>query len=442
MQSSHRSYLLLLLIHLAIGIGVFVFRPLSKLYFVAIIALGLYRILKSSKDNRVFMVLSSTAYLVGSEVFLRMTGGNIGYESGKYAVIVFMVLGLLIDRQFYRGSLMYLFYLFLLLPGIIVATQTLNFDTVFRKAIAFNLSGPFTIGLVGLFCFNRSVTYKEFINVLLFLGLPIISMTCYLFLYTPSIQSVLSGTGSNFATSGGFGPNQVATILGLGMFVFTVRFFMTSKTLFTKMINLVLISSIAFRGIVTFSRGGILTGLMMIILFLGLYFLRLKSHLKGRLIAYVAIIFLGAIFTWGISSSSTGGLIDKRYANQDATGREKSDVSTGRSSLFLFEFDAFKEHPVFGVGVGKLKELRFEEEGVMAASHNEMSRILGEHGSFGLVAFLILLLTPLVYRLEYNQNIFAYSFWLFWLLTINHSAMRIAAPAFLYGFSILRLEFK
>ena len=442
MQSSHRSYLFLLLIHLGIGVGVFAFRPLSKLYFVSILAFGLYRILKSSKDNRVYMVLSSTAYLIGAEVFLRMTGGNIGYESGKYAVMGFMLLGLLLDRQFYKGSLMYLFYLFLLIPGIIVATQTLNFDTVFRKAIAFNLSGPVTIGLVGLFCFNRRLAYKQFLDVLLFIGMPIISMTTYLFLYTPSIKSVLSGTGSNFAASGGFGPNQVATILGLGMFIFVVRFFMTSKNLFLKLINLFLISAIGFRGIVTFSRGGILTGLMMILLFLGIYFLRLKSNLKGRLIAYIGIIALGAIFTWTVSSSSTDGLIDKRYTNQDATGKEKSDVSTGRSSLFLFEFEAFKEHPVFGVGVGKLKELRFEKEGKKAASHNEMSRILGEHGSFGLVAFLILLLTPIVYRLENNQNIFAYSFLVFWLLTINHSAMRIAAPAFLYGFSVLRLELK
>ena len=134
------------------------------------------------------------------------------------------------------------------------------------------------------------------------------------------------------------------------------------------MINLVLITAIAYRGIITFSRGGILTGLMMVALFLGLYFIRLKSNLKGRLIAYIGIIALGAIFTWGISSRSTDGLIDKRYANQDATGKEKSDVSTGRSSLFLFEFEAFKEQPILGVGVGKLKELRFEKEGVMAAS--------------------------------------------------------------------------
>ena len=87
--------------------------------------------------------------------------------------------------------------------------------------------------------------------------------------------------------------------------------------------------------------------------------------------------------------------------------------------MFLFEFEAFKENPILGVGVGKLKELRFEKEGIMAATHNEMSRILGEHGSFGLVAFLILLLTPLVYRLENNKNIFAYSFGYFGCLLLT-----------------------
>ena len=436
------NYLISILFHVLLGVIVFFVKPFSILYFLAIIFFGIYRIYNSDQERIVFSVLSSAAYIVGAEVFLRMTKGNIGYESVKYVVTIYMFIGLLIDRRFNKGSLVYLIYLFLLLPGVIVASQTLNFDTVFRKAIGFNLSGPVTIGLVGLFCFNRKLTYKEFLNVLFFLGLPIISMTTYLFLYTPSIKSVLSGTVSNFAASGGFGPNQVATILGLGMFIFVVRFFMTSKNLFLKLINLFLISAIGFRGIVTFSRGGILTALIMIVIFLGLYFFRLKSHLKGRLISYALIIFLGAICIWGISSSSTEGLIDKRYANQNASGEVKSDVTTGRSSLFLFEFEAFKEHAVFGVGVGKLKELRFEKEGVMAASHNEMSRILGEHGSFGLVAFLILLLTPLVYRLEHNKNIFAYSFWIFWLLTINHSAMRIAAPAFLYGFSVLRLELK
>ena len=101
----------------------------------------------------------------------------------------------------------------------------------------------------------------------------------------------------------------------------------------------------------------------MIALFLGLYSLRLKSNLKVRLIAYIGIIALGAIFTWTVVPAVLMALLIN--VNQDATGKEKSDVSTGRSSLFLFEFEVFKEHPVLGVGVGKLKELRFEKEGVM-----------------------------------------------------------------------------
>lgn len=47
-------------------------------------------------------------------------------------------------------------------------------------------------------------------------------------------------TSSNYETSGGFGPNQVATILGLGMFVFISRliYFSNSKLLF--IVNLII----------------------------------------------------------------------------------------------------------------------------------------------------------------------------------------------------------
>ena len=52
------------------------------------------------------------------------------------------------------------------------------------------------------------------------LAYPLIATLVYMFLYTPSIKAVVTSTESNFQTSGGFGPNQVSTILGLGMFLF------------------------------------------------------------------------------------------------------------------------------------------------------------------------------------------------------------------------------
>ena len=145
---------------------------------------------------------------------------------------------------------------------------------------------------------------------------------------------------------------------------------------------------------------------------------------------------------WLFSSIQTSGLIENRYANKDALGREKADISTGRSDLISFELEEFFKNPVLGVGVGKIKELRQIAEGIEAASHNEMSRILSEHGLFGLTAFLILLFTPLLFRLKTKSNIFFYSCYLFWFLTINHSSMRIAAPAFVYGLCLLDIQYK
>ena len=148
------------------------------------------------------------------------------------------------------------------------------------------------------------------------------------------------------------------------------------------------------------------------------------------------------MFTWLISSIQTSGFIEKRYANQDAVGREKEDVTTGRKDLVAFEFNEFMDHPFLGIGVGRVKEQRLNETGVQAASHNEMSRIVAEHGLLGVFAFLIVLLVPLVFRMGNRTNLYFYSFYVFWLLTINHSAMRIAAPAFIYGLCLLNIKYE
>ena len=85
--------------------------------------------------------------------------------------------------------------------------------------------------------FNRKILVSQLNNILLSIGLPIFSTTIYLILYTPDLKEVLVGTGSNFATSGGFGPNQVATVLGIGMFVFFSRLLLESKTKLMFIIN-------------------------------------------------------------------------------------------------------------------------------------------------------------------------------------------------------------
>jgi hypothetical protein len=212
-----RKYILLILLHIVIAVLIYLIRPLSMVYAICIPFVGLYYVMKSqNKDNEVLFV---AAYIVGSEVLLRMTGGNLLYESSKYGVMIFLALGMYYSG-FSKNAVPFWIYLLFLLPGVVIATETLNMQTDIRKAIAFNISGPACLGIAALYCYNRKILVSRLNDVLLAAALPVFSTTVYLILYTPDLKEVLVGTGSNNATSGGFGPNQVATLLGVGMFVF------------------------------------------------------------------------------------------------------------------------------------------------------------------------------------------------------------------------------
>ncbi|SFD02938.1 O-antigen ligase family protein [Algibacter pectinivorans] len=435
------SYIKLIGLHVVLGVLIYIFKFLSVLYLLGIFVYFTYQIFTIKPSQKVIKVLMACSYIVGAEVFIRMTGGNVLYEASKYLVILFTLIGI-VTYNASKQPLPYLVYIFLLIPGILVAGLNATVQSSIRTDIAFNLSGPICLGIVSVFCYKRKISYNNIHKVLLNMALPLIAMTVYLFLYTPDISETLRGTGSNFAASGGFGPNQVSTVLGLGMFLFSIRFFMHSPTLFLKIINGVLLAAVSFRGIVTFSRGGVLTAIFMIVAFIFFYFGKVSSKGKFR-ISRLVFVFVGlGLGIWLYSSMQTSGLIDNRYTNRDALGREKQDVSTGRSDLISFELDEFFNNPILGVGVGKIKQLREEKVGTLAASHNEMSRILSEHGLFGLAAFCILFFVPLFFRLKNRSNIFFYSCYIFWFLTINHSAMRIAAPAFIYGLCLLDIQIR
>ena len=49
------------------------------------------------------------------------------------------------------------------------------------------------------------------------------------FYILPTFREVITNTASNAAVSGGYGPNQVATILGLGVFIILTRLLIPYK---------------------------------------------------------------------------------------------------------------------------------------------------------------------------------------------------------------------
>ncbi|MEP0263929.1 O-antigen ligase family protein [Dokdonia sp.] len=436
MKIFKNPYLFLVTIHVVIGFSIYVFRPLAKVYFMATVGIFLFYLFKNGNKNN--EALYAAAYITGAEVLFRMTEGAFIWEAGKYGVIGFILLGLFFSGTSRRSG-PYWLYLLLLVPAIVYASISLNYETDFRKAVLFNLSGPFCLGIAALYCIDRKITRKQIQYILWALLMPTIAMAVYLFFYTPDTRSILSGTGSNFAASGGFGPNQVSTALGIGMFCLVVQLFTNSKNFILLVINLGLLSLLTYRSIVTFSRGGVLTALAISVAFIFFYFKAVNVKTRKRIIGPILFLVLTASFTYVLTSVRTSGLIDKRYANKDAAGRVKEDLSTGRKELISSELEAFFQNPITGIGVGKIKEYREATGGVSAASHNELSRMLSEHGISGLLALLILGVYPLIFRFTNRRNFLFYSMLGFWFLTINHSSMRIAAPAFIYALCLLNV---
>jgi hypothetical protein len=421
-----------------LGLIIYFNESLAKVYFLAAFVFFLYRIVGAHEASKTFEVLKACAYFVGAEVFFRTTKGAFSYEAGKYLVILLMLLGM-----FYRGlsgkGYPYFIYLMFLIPSIFVASTTLSFDANFRTNIAFVLSGPVCLGVAALFCYDKKVSHGQLTTILLYMMLPIIAHTAYLFLYTPNVEEVLSGTGSNRATSGGWGANQVATALGIGMLVLTMRLFSKSPGLILKLVNIGLLALVTFRAVVTFSRGGVIAAFMTIAAFLVIYYTRVGTKKKNEILMVFLMFTFSMAATWVISSSQTSGLIDLRYANKDHLGREKEDVTTGRGVIFMNEIEGFINNPFFGIGSSRAKDERIEIDGQGVTSHSEVSRTLSEHGIFGIVMLLILLIKPFDLRAYNKRNVYFYAFLVFWFATINHSSMRIAAPAFVYGLALLNV---
>ena len=424
--------------HAVLGILIYFNESIAKIYFLTAIFYFIYRIVTVANNNRTYEVLKACAYFVGAEVFFRTTKGSISYEAGKYVVIFFVSIGM-----FYRGisgkGYPYFVYLIFLVPSIFVASTTLSFDANFRTNIAFVLSGPVCLGLAALFCYDKRVTQRQLSQILMFMLLPIIAHTAYVYFYTPNLRDVLNSTASNRAASGGWGANQVSAALGLGMFLTAIRLFTKSPNLGLKILNTTLFGLITFRAITTLSRGGVIAALMAILIFLFYFYRQSKTKKRNEVIAIFGLFFISLVMTWMVSINQTDGIVTLRYENKDHLGREKQSLTTGRGELFAGELEGFIENPFFGIGSSRAKDQRIEDEGQGVTSHSEFSRTLAEHGIFGVMILLILIFKPLDMRTRNKGNYYFYAFLAFWFLTINHMSMRIAMPALIYALALLNV---
>ncbi len=432
--------LVFILLHVLLGWAVYRFPVLAKVYATALtVAVFILIFIWKKIDYLIFLA----GYVMAAEVFTRMTRGLFFYEIHKYLSIL-IFLAILFHRGIRKSSVPYMIYILLLLPGIFYTMMIESADpsyiiTSVRKTLFFNIAGPMALGIGAIALDKYQFGLNRFKQLFQWMIYPIITTTVYVIFHTPSLKEVFFTTSANFATSGGFGPNQVATILGLGIFL-AAALFVLSDNLTEKIVWLIFLVLVSYRSFLTFSRGGTLTGIAMVIVFVVASMRSDFRFLKSRnIIGFIAASAV-VVISFNLVMEATQGIIWYRFTGKNRLGQEKPDYTSGRKDLFLIELEDFIRHPVMGAGVGRASLARYKRLGIKIATHAEISRLLSEHGIFGLTALLLLMLTPFLQGMASRNNIFFWPFYVFWLFTISHSAMRLVAPATMYAFSLILLK--
>jgi len=440
MLKNTQGKIVLLLLHIFMGL-LFVYSPriVNKVIVLLFFVWGIYQIYQQQNKNEEALFIAF--YMMSAEVFLRMTKSALSWDFGKYATIAFLITGLLVENKKRPFPFQFIIYLLLICVGI--AFTDIPFSANLRKAILFNITGPVSLGFCAMYCYQRKIDI-ETLKKLFYLGvLPVISVVVYIYFRAPSIKEIVFNSAANFSTSGGFGPNQVATSIGFGVFLLGTLLFLKFRVTGSLWGDLILMFYMVYRGLLTFSRGGMLTGVIALVVTL-IFFLIEKRDFKVFL-KYGFMITAFVVSAWLLSASATGGMLNNRYLNKSSQGEIKEDITTGRADIIVDQLNNFLENPLFGLGVasGDYKRKLVYDGEVMSTSHNEVGRLLEEHGLIGVLSLILLFV---MFGLNYfKHQSFLHkglllAFMLLWFLTINHSGMRIAFPSLIYGMCLLKIQ--
>ncbi|MBA4283800.1 MAG: hypothetical protein C0432_05860 [Candidatus Puniceispirillum sp.] len=437
------NYFFWTIFHVLLGI-VSALSPFGLIFWFYLVAGSSITMILRVKSIFPFIVFIT--YLTSFELLARMsqTSPFIPYELGKYLLCLMLIFGIFkYGVKNYLGLILVL----LLIPAIFFDLS----GKVNRQELLFNLLGPVNVGLAVWFFYGKNITKLQFIKLLRISLFPLISVLSSSIFKTPSLDNIEFSLGANFATSGGGGTNQVATLLGVGIFICFVFLINKWKITGYRITDFLLFFLFGFQGLLTFSRGGIIGGVLgiLIILFFVLFSTdsvkrRYKLPKLGKIIVLAAILLT---ITFQIADNLTGGLLGLRYLGETegtlAGTKEKSidSITTGRFNIFMEDIDIWLDNVFLGVGAGASSFMR--EGSQYYLTHVELSRLLSEHGLLGLIYFglLMYLFVRLMKskRPPMEKGILV-AFFLIAIYTTFHAAMRTYLTPLFIGLSLMEIR--
>lgn len=365
------------------------------------------------------------------DVLWRATNARAPWEASKYLVIGVSVLATirLVHRRHH-----------LAVPAIMVACLVPAALSTFvdlplamaKDVVAFTLLGPIALAACSALCRQLVVERSELRGLLWWALSPCISVAAIAAWKTAQAGEISFGNESMFITAGGFGPNQVSAVLGLGALL------VLGIALIGGSGRALLYASITAAGLVaqaliTLSRGGIYALVLAAIAMVAATLFQSGNRSRGAAVLILGAVLTFLVFNWAQGFSN--GAVENRFTQNDS----------GRGSIASTELALFREHPVLGVGAGQAKADRVSVNAVEVdkASHNEYSRLLAEHGLLGLVVIGLMVLMvgqALVRGSDPRGRAIALGFYIWSFATMSHSATRLVAVGLIFGLASLRLE--
>ena len=363
------------------------------------------------------------------------------YEIGKYFLV--LSIGLIFLHHYLKGANSPRFkigyvVIALLVPGIFVNIMLFDYEQWVFNALAI-----FELAALLILVSKERWEMERFCRTLQYALIPAVFLAVHLSLTASDFSSIVFELRSNALASGGFGSNQVSTVLGLAIAIVIILYVLRRPLFQLGILNYILLGILVFRGLLTFSRGGMIVAVIAVaIVMIPSIFLSYRSFLRflfvGTLIGGLGF----AIFTK--VDQITGNTLSLRYKGESystAHGYQEKTLNvvlSGRENIIISDFLIFRDHLAFGAGPGTSKNIRRRYGYANMTAHTEFSRLLSEHGIGGLIVVCIISIFPFWWMSKQRLLAWRYvvaALFAIAVLTTFHAAMRTNTTIVCYVFA-------
>ena len=304
----------------------------------------------------------------------------IPWELGKYMAIFFLLILVFSGKMVWglRSGL-----------GVLLILTTLINGNTTWKLVFFNAVIAYGILLMTDFFKSIKINSKKTTIYLRYLFLPLITFLFSSIFKLGDFKPETIELGSNFILDE-IPSNQIATYMGLGFFLIILFVKMKVNLGITVWQEIILGLGLFLVGVISFSRGGIIVGLIGMVF---LYFSNLKEVLKFRFInQFIILGAILAVLTIYLNKRTNGNLFLRYQGETKGTlvgSKEKNinTLTTNRYNIMMGDIYTFVNNPLLGVETGR--SLEYREDTQNQKTHVEFSRLLAEHGLIGLLVTFI-----------------------------------------------------